>query len=158
MKKSKHNIPNNLNCLSSQLTDHSPTLANIYGHPWNNWRETDTMNELRKAYMYDYSRNKLFNWRIWFVLLPNLIKLSHYLFCRTAHEREPISKTDWLEELVSAHSITFTNIAIFYLSSTQNGYLITENIHFTWSASDCSCNWIMPFRWLNASASVYSQH
>ena len=47
MKKSKHNIPNNLNCLSSQLTDHSPTLANIYGHPWNNWRETDTMNELR---------------------------------------------------------------------------------------------------------------
>jgi len=59
-----------------------------------------------------------------FVLLPNLIKLSHYLFCRTAHEREPISKTDWLEELVSAHSITFTNIAIFYLSSTQNGYLI----------------------------------
>ena len=104
MKKSKHNIPNNLNCLSSQLTDHSPTLANIYGHPWNNWRETDTMNELRKAYMYDYSRNKLFNWRIWFVLLPNLIKLSHYLFCRTAHEREPISKTDWLEERTVLHS------------------------------------------------------
>jgi len=73
MKNSKHNIPNNLNCLSSQLTDHSPTLANIYGHPWNNWRETDTMNELRKAYMYDYSRNKLFNWRICFVLLPNFL-------------------------------------------------------------------------------------
>ena len=104
MKKSKHNIPNNLNCLSSQLTNHSPTLANIYGHPWNNWRETDTMNELRKAYMYDYSRNKLFSWRIWFVLLPNLIKLSHYLFCRTAHEREPISKTDWLEERTVLHS------------------------------------------------------